>query len=238
MKRTTSRIFDPKEITKETIALFEKESVKIFSLQSVNRYISSLRNFFSYLKKIGEIESNPFESTFAQIKKEENATDPWFLRQFKNYLLEDNASSLTIKNYLIDIKQFLVWAKIFLTESNYGYNLEDKNLLSFINKPLIETYKSYLINNNYFSASSINRKLSSLRKYLLWGQQQNFIPAEAETEIKVSSLPRKIIKKIPQPIDLDTPLFLPKIEETQEEEAKVVYSRFPPIRLMQKAFYP
>ncbi|MBI2075034.1 MAG: hypothetical protein HYT83_04330, partial [Candidatus Levybacteria bacterium] len=78
------------------------------SPRSLERHMSSLRKFFHFLKIEGIITSNPFELKPATHNLQ---PDPYYLKNFKDHLYVYNASALTIKNYIIDVKQFLNWAQ-------------------------------------------------------------------------------------------------------------------------------
>src|ERR1035437_5738537 len=101
--------FVPKEVTRQTIAAYKVDCAGVFSQSSTDRHFSSLRKFFTFLKMEGLIVRSPFEQLEANNQKPE--ADPYGIKNFKNFLYVYNASHLTIKNYLIDIKQFFAWAK-------------------------------------------------------------------------------------------------------------------------------
>lgn len=79
-------------------------------------------------------------------------------RKFKESLILGGASSVTIKNYLSDIRQFLRWREN--TESRY---LEDAQIIG----QFIDEFESKL------STSSLKRKASAIKKYLISQKDYN-----------------------------------------------------------------
>ena len=209
--------FPPSEIKKQILDDYKTQSLEVFSQSSLERHLSALRKFFTFLKLEGKISYSPFE----QIKSETALdADPWHIKDFKSYLYVYNASHLTIKNYLIDIKQFLNWAEE-VTTSNVASGGAD--VLNHINLRLIEEYKQRLRDLGSLTPATINRKLSSLRKYVVWAEAENLIkPFEAGIE--------NIEEK------RQVPLYLPEEEFSFSKHAKFPssYSKFPPFRLFQK----
>src|ERR1700694_3682547 len=100
--------FSPSEVTKKTLDSFKADNSSVFSASTLERHLSTLRKFFYFLKIEGKISSDPFKQI---LDPNSEPKDPWKIKDFKNYLYLYNASHLTIKNYLIDIKQFLNWAE-------------------------------------------------------------------------------------------------------------------------------
>ncbi|HYM65290.1 MAG TPA: site-specific integrase, partial [Candidatus Sulfotelmatobacter sp.] len=217
-----SKPFSPQEVNRQTIEGFKLDNTEAFSASSLERHFSSLRKFFYFLKLEGKISSDPFKP----LVSEANASlDPWHIKDFKSFLYVYNASHLTIKNYIIDIKQFLTWAEE-VTGVSTLLNRANENVLGMLTPKLIEEYKQRLIGQGNFSPATINRKLSSLRKYTLWATDEGLIrPFEAETlniqdekEPKIRSLEAQI------------PAFTQFPIADQGKE----YSKFPPLRLFQK----
>ena len=137
------------------------ETIKLYKLKldkdkiapsSTERYLSSLRLFFTFLKSKNLIRQSPFDLMIDGTKP---ARDPLFVNDFKLYLLDENISKVTIKNYMMDVSQFTDWL------TNEAQTNEPS--LSAINE-----YRYKLINEAKLAPSSVNRKLSSIRKYLSW----------------------------------------------------------------------
>ncbi|MBI2032690.1 MAG: site-specific integrase, partial [Candidatus Levybacteria bacterium] len=101
------RTFSASDVSSQNIVDFKEDSLSDYSALSVDRSLSSLRKLFTFLKLEGHISHSPFEQLEAN--KQQFIPDPWRLKDFKNYLYVYNASHLTIKNYVIDLRQFLSW---------------------------------------------------------------------------------------------------------------------------------
>src|SRR6185312_4187376 len=79
-----------------------------------------------------------------------------------------------------------------VTQAKESWNVADKNVFTHINDALVAEYRERLLSENVFSPSSINRKLSSLRKYLSWAHgkgllQQIAIPGSLNATAKIAS---------------------------------------------------
>ena len=203
--------FDPSKITQQILEQYKK--TRNLSPSSIQRHVSSLRKFFSFLKTTGVIN---FELFPVQDNKDKIEPDPWMLRNFKSYLYEYKKSNLTIKNYINDIRGFFVWfTEVSLTK--YAWDVTERNLLDKINFPLVDEYKQRLIAAK-FSPRTINRKLSSLRNYISWAKSQGLIPENQNVRLSDN-----------QTIRPSDPLSIPSVQNDD-----TAYSPFPPLRLMQK----
>ena len=214
--------FDPSKIILPILEEYKK--TRNLSPSSIQRHVSSLRKFFSFLKATGYIN---FELFSVQDNKDKIEPDPWMLRNFKSYLYEYKKSNLTIKNYINDIKGFFVWlAEVSLTK--YAWDVTERNLLDKINFPLVDEYKQRLITAK-FSPRTINRKLSSLRNYIAWAKSQGLIPSGPSGHPEFIS-GSEMLKSIRQAQD---PEFTEGLVQHDTEET--AYSSFPPLRLLQKS---
>ncbi|MCL4354852.1 site-specific integrase, partial [Patescibacteria group bacterium] len=167
------REFDPTAISNQILSAYKKDKISLgIAPRSFERHLSSLRKFFLFLKLEGHISHSPFEQQ-AQSAEVLAKEDPFKIRDFKNFLYVYNASKLTIKNYVIDIKQFFDWAQE-VTGAKDAWQVEDKNVFNKLNNNVIQEYKNRLVAQG-FSPLTVNRKLSSLRKYLTWAQQEGLI---------------------------------------------------------------
>jgi site-specific recombinase XerD len=168
-----SHTFLAEKFTTQTLTLYRKSFLdpvtnkETVSLRSIERYFSSLRKFATGLASDNFITENPFDE-LATASRTPN--DPWNIKQFKNYLYEAKASDLTIKNYIIDIQHFLSWVTK-MTELNVNQKVGFEGLSS----QLIEEYKLRLLDTLRLSPVSINRKLSSIRKYISWANQEGYL---------------------------------------------------------------
>ena len=218
--------FDPKEVDELVLNSFETDNLTTYSPRSVARNMSSIRKFFTFLKLDSQISHNPFE-TIAP-KNFEKQSDPWRIKDFKNYLYVLNASPLTIKNYITDINQFKTWVEndIKIDSWDDSWDINEANLLEKLNSDLINKYKDRMLKEMQLSPVSVNRKLSSLRRYTLWLKEQGFI----RQDIEVLNNPRLM------PI-LPIPLSSPKKSEKTPVSTAKTYSKFPPLRLVQKMHF-
>src|SRR3989344_7639906 len=241
--------FDPNSINSTALEVFRKDFESKLSESSVQRHLSSLRKFFHFLKIEGLASHDPFEQIREQSAENQRESDPWHLKDFKNNLYVYNASKLTIKNYLIDVKQFLSWLEGVIASSKQAsdteYDLSANNPFEYISGNLLEEYKKRLLEEGKFSPTSINRKLSSLRKYLTWASSEGLLPSETSNS-------KYQIANIKEPRAL--PISNLAIEQSSPDSrrgssinrdnlasqgvALRSYSGFPPLRLLQKTINP
>lgn len=221
-ERLTNKPFLPNQITPEVIQRYQTmlleqngETSMPSSASSVKRYISSLKKFCTFLHELGYLEKNPLEKIAVA------SEDLFSLKLFKNYLFFSRASKATIKNYLIDVDQFLNWADLVTKPIR-----DEKTIVDSLNGKLIEEYKNRMLYEANFSPISINRKLSAIRKYLEFAKKQRILTQN----ISVPSNPtitKESNQKQPSKADLN---LLNKAEGYEKNQ----YSRFPPLRLLQK----
>ncbi|MBI3985061.1 MAG: site-specific integrase [Candidatus Levybacteria bacterium] len=202
-------------ITNKTLEEYKASFIEVFSPASMQRHLSSLRKFFKYLKSEGKLAVDPFEASVINQKHE---VDIWKLKDFKNNLYVDNAAHLTIKNYIIDVKQFIAWAKEVT-------GLEDDLLVNRLDKDFVEEYKKRLIEVGEFSPATVNRKLSSLRKYLSFAVETGLVTQNLASVANINEIKNK--------------LYIPTKDELSRGQIKPEaiakhYSSFPPLRLLQK----
>ncbi|MFN4213040.1 MAG: site-specific integrase [Microgenomates group bacterium] len=80
---------------------------------------------------------------------------------FKKYLSAGNIKSLSVKNYLSDLRHFFEWLVFYLNSRGES---KDLPLQQIITQTTIIDYKTYLLANN-IPVKTINRRLSTLRKF-------------------------------------------------------------------------
>jgi site-specific recombinase XerD len=226
-EKTLGKSFSPKLVTYQTIEQYKKGGYEVFSQSSMDRHLSSLRKFFKFLKLDGQIASTPFDIILSGAKSAES--DPFHLKDFKNFLYVYNASHLTIKNYIIDVRQFLSWAQALLASGSLETNGE--NVLENINDSLLSQYKDKLVNQGNFSPATINRKLSSLRKYLGFAVEQRYISPLSQDFSNLAKPQISTKEELEGVLARQAPLEEPSLEP--ESKARE-YSKFPPARLLQK----
>jgi site-specific recombinase XerD len=236
--------FQPQAITSGIIAKYREDklarirrghaAIGGMSASSVERYTSSLRKFFTCLNENGLISTSPFD--VPSEAKNASTEDKWHLKAFKNTLYIANTSDLTIKNYLIDIRQFLSWAEAVTKDKGNNYVIDRSDLLTKITPNLTEEYKYRLLHTLKLSPVSINRKLSALRKYLSWASDQGLLTSIpsigsniADKNVSQTNSAERY-QNITE-VTNDTEIFTANKNETPREKS---YSRFPPLRLLQK----
>ena len=108
-----------------------------------------------------------------------------FEASFKKFLLAENVSPVTLKNYLSDLRHFLGWTILKLKAQNKK-NFENLSPLEFLNQideSLVEEYKNYLV-VNAIPAKTINRRLSTLRKFFSFCISQGWLKENPAKKIK------------------------------------------------------
>lgn len=212
------KTFETRDLTPDVITLFE--SLRPYPNRSLERYLSSLRKFAAFLVEEGFIEKNPFTDPSSKIQAPRSKQDPWFLKDFKDYLYVFGASGLTIKNYFVDIKAFTNWLENIFKKD---LNISD-NYVGAVTAEIIEEYKKRLIYVLRLSPKTVNRKLSSIRKYLEFLVSRGYLAQELKTEnLKLKT---------------DSALKLEDIKEEPYEASSGVTSKIPPIRLFLRLLIP
>jgi site-specific recombinase XerD len=229
------QVFDPSKITLADIQQFKLEKNPQLAMRSLERHLSSLRKFFQCMKLQGTIGASPFEASTSSAAM--HTTDPYHLREFKDFLYVYNASNLTIKNYVIDIKQFFTWAQAVL-------GITEEDILPMLDTAFITEYRDRLASENVFSAASINRKLSSLRKYVAWAKSQNLLGNQNGLQVNpntIANIPSASLASLPKAKQRKAESGKREELENQNQPNLNVlpltlnaYSKFPPLRLAQK----
>jgi len=108
-----------------------------------------------------------------------------FEASFKKFLLAENVSPITLKNYLSDLRHFLGWTILKLKVQNKK-NFENLSPLEFLNQideSLVEEYKNYLV-VNAIPTKTINRRLSTLRKFFSFCISQGWLKENPAKKIQ------------------------------------------------------
>jgi len=108
-----------------------------------------------------------------------------FEASFKKFLLAENVSPITLKNYLSDLRHFLGWTILKIKAQNKK-NFENLSPLEFLNQideSLVEEYKNYLV-VNAIPAKTINRRLSTLRKFFSFCISQGWLKENPAKKIQ------------------------------------------------------
>ena len=98
---------------------------------------------------------------------------------FKNYLRIQKISNVTVKNYLVDINNFLSWLK---QKTGIKYQVADKAIFGLFTQETIEEYKKDQTKQKTPS-STLNRRLSALRKFGQFGQNQGWLTDNPANQI-------------------------------------------------------
>lgn len=93
-------------------------SASSLSLATANRRLSALRHFGAFLKQTNLLDTNPALALAnldaLNLKSQPAAitlTQRQILRHYSRFLKHEKLSSSTIKNYLSDLNQYLLWAQ-------------------------------------------------------------------------------------------------------------------------------
>jgi integrase/recombinase XerC len=90
---------------------------------------------------------------------------------FKNYLQIEKASPVTVKNYVADINHFLSW---LAQKTGIKHQIVGKAIFGLFTKETLEEYKKDL-RQSMTPLSTINRRLSALRKFGQFGLKQGWL---------------------------------------------------------------
>lgn len=90
---------------------------------------------------------------------------------FKNYLLVQKNSSITAKNYVADLNHFLDW---LAKKTGIKHQIVGRGIFSLFTKETLEEYKADLLQNK-IPLSTLNRRLSTLRKFGQFGLSQSWL---------------------------------------------------------------
>lgn len=141
---------------------------------------------------------------------------------FRNYLVAENVSPNTLKNYLSDFRYFCGWYESPKTANSTQQftilsftSLDDlvKELPNLLQNQVISDYKNYL-SKNKLPSKTINRRLSTLRKFCSFCISQGWLkenPAKHLENIKNADVMREKLS-----------LALTKFEEVHPDISKDV----------------
>lgn len=96
------------------------------------------------------------------------------LTEYKIFLQEKKVSDLSIKNYLVDARNFLGWFSLYLKTNKNLYSISDSILFSYLSVETISKYKSFLSQNGT-PDKTVNRRLSGVRKLASFALSQGWI---------------------------------------------------------------
>jgi len=102
------------------------------------------------------------------------------LSDFELELLKADRSGHTIKNYLCDLHHFKAWF----------HKLFPAIKVSEIDEFTLQRYRGYLDQTEKRAATTINRRIQSLRRFFSWALENKLVEVDPTTELKLKSLPR------------------------------------------------
>jgi len=97
------------------------------------------------------------------------------LLRFKRKLIQQDLSPVTVHGYLDDLGYFLRWLKEL-----YGNSIELKK----INSADLRAYRQELVNIKRQKATSVNRRLQSLKRFFNWATQVKLIRKDPAVEVR------------------------------------------------------
>ena len=109
--------------------------------------------------------------------------------EYKLFLQEKKISKTSVKNYLVDARNFLEWFLLYVKTQNFEINDSRSSLFSYFSNDLVSKYKSFLIDNDT-PVKTINRRLSGVRKLASYAVSQGWLtqnPAKSVSNVGVNS---------------------------------------------------
>lgn len=105
----TPRIFLSKISTEDIEEYKRSLHVRNIPVATINRRLSTIRKFFTAAVSYGMLDTNP-ALVIRNLPSEESLDIAGTLVKFRQALLEEGASDITIKSYAADVREFLEWA--------------------------------------------------------------------------------------------------------------------------------
>jgi len=105
---------------------------------------------------------------------------------FKLYLISQGYSSITVKNYLSDVKNFFDW---LAQKTDIHYQVAGKAIFGIFTKETILEYQQDLLSAKT-PPSTINRHLSALRKLGQFAHSQGWL--SENPAVKISNVTSKV----------------------------------------------
>lgn len=109
------------------------------------------------------------------MRKIQHSTLSPHLKKFQNALLKEDLSPLTIRGYQYDLIFFETWASEYFVKKTDISKLSNLDIIAF---------RQYMIKVLRLKASTVNRRLEALRKFLKWALRQKIIKAQNILDIK------------------------------------------------------
>lgn len=90
---------------------------------------------------------------------------------FKLYLQIQKVSPVTVKNYVVDVNHFLDW---LAQKTGIKHQIVGKAIFGLFTEETLNEYKTDLLQNRT-PLSTLNRRLSTLRKFGQFGKNQGWL---------------------------------------------------------------
>lgn len=103
------------------------------------------------------------------------------IKTFLRLLLKKDLTRQTIIAYQNDLKTFFCWIEAF--------NLA--KTLQFLSQIDIIEYRQYLLSHKGLKASTINRRLGTLKQFCLWAYKEKILPENITQEIKLVNVSKR-----------------------------------------------
>jgi len=100
--------FSKNQISRDLVTAYFQE---VSSKNNSRRYLASLSSFCQFLVDQQLTTTNLYKQTKKHLRRQTSLSTKTLLIQYQNYLIKDNKSDLTIKNYINDIHQYFDWLK-------------------------------------------------------------------------------------------------------------------------------
>jgi len=93
-----------------------------------------------------------------------------------------DASAITVRNYLSDLRQFIAWAEA-------AWEAGHEETIPFtpagLSTPLLTRYRSYLQHTRHLTPATINRALVSLKRYSAWLLSEGLLTRDPVAPVKL-----------------------------------------------------
>ena len=99
---------------------------------------------------------------------------------FRLHLQSQKVSSVTVKNYVADINNFLDW---LATKTGVKHQVAGNSVFGLLTRETIEEFKTDLTQEGA-PLATINRRLSALRKFGQFGLAQGWLTRNEATRVK------------------------------------------------------
>lgn len=138
------------------------------------------------------------------------------LTTFSSYLKTTGASPSTGKNYVSDLRSFLVWLISRLSEQGLTFRTSSYELLSYVNAEIIANYIDSLEKNGA-KDPTVSRKIASFKKFFDFAANQGWIPHHI---LKSITYPKAFSEK-----RIDSKKVLDEFEEFLRRDGMSLFSR-------------